>query len=94
MRVRRKSSYRKKVRVMARSMNPSEVRVRSGKLASWWRHWRERGVISDPGSCRDADAGEHLARVDEAECREPHVLAGKWPAHPISWTIKSTVDRM
>jgi hypothetical protein len=81
---------------MARSINPDETRVRSGKLASWWRHWRDRGVIFGPGGCCDADASEHLARVDEAVCREPHVLAGKWPADPISWDIKgvSTVDRM
>jgi hypothetical protein len=68
---------------MGRSMDPDEARFRSGKLASWWRHWRERGVISHPGCC-DADASEHLARVDEAECREPLVLAGKWPADPMS----------
>jgi len=77
-------------------MNLDETRVRSGKLASWWRHWRERGVLSGPGCCCDADTSEHLARVGESERREPRVLAGKWPADPISWDIKgvSTVDRM
>jgi len=84
---------------MARSMDPDEARFRSGRLASWWRHWRKRGVISGPGCC-DADASEHLARIDEAECCEPHVLAGKWPADSMSyrsqpWTIErlSTSER-
>jgi len=80
---------------MAHSMNPHETRVRSGKLASWWRHWRERGVISGPGCRSDADASGHLARVNEALCRERHVLAGKWPADLISSDAKgvNTVDR-
>jgi hypothetical protein len=79
---------------MGYSMNLEETRVRSGKLASWWRHWRERGVMSGRGC--DADVGGHSAGVEESKRRKPHVLAGKWPANPISWDIKgvSTVDRM
>jgi hypothetical protein len=72
--------------VMTCSINSGEMRVRSGKLASWWRHWSKRGVVSGPGPCCDAD--EHLARVVEAVSREPHVHAGKWPVDPISWRIE------
>jgi hypothetical protein len=68
---------------MARSMNTGETRNRHGKLATWWRHWRNRDAISGSGGCCDADAIEYLARVGEAKHREPDVLVGKWPADPI-----------
>jgi hypothetical protein len=83
------------MKVMARPMNPSETRNRHSKLATWWRHWRNRDVISGPSCCCHSDAIEHLARLGEAESREPHVHAGKWPADSIRWSVEDlSIERL